>query len=215
MLQTLRDGERLVRTLSYAELHSRVSTLATTLRESGLEGWRCAVHPLAPGKGFRHAVRRPCASARTVSVLMHARRALRGEPTSCSGTGLHRHTERLYARLCLQVPAAAAHPGQPRPRRGSRCAVPRPTIASRLHARQLGLAVCSPLRDPTDAVTLLDAQQAYGRGAARCALRALAEARRWPARAAARLRSGAVLPQPDPFLTLLSPGPPSVKPGAQ
>ena len=52
MLQTLRRYERLVRTLSYAELYSRVSlTLATTLRESGSKAGDALCIP-CPGKGF-------------------------------------------------------------------------------------------------------------------------------------------------------------------
>lgn len=162
MLQTLRDGERLVRTLSYAELHSRASTLATTLRESGLKAGDALCILLPPGEGLFVTLFAALRIGVTVSVLMPrgeryvASRLLALAPACIV-------TERLYARLCPQaLPPPHILGSRDREEEPLRRALPDDRTHTYGPAAPV-FAVCSPLRDPTEAVTLIDAQQAYGR----------------------------------------------------
>lgn len=158
-LQTLRDGERLVRSLSYAELHQRASTLATTLREAGIKPGDPLCILLPPGEALVVCLFAALRTGAVVSVLLP-----RGQRYVATRIGELKPalilTERLYARLC---PSSAPPPhilgGQPEePLR-------RNLPDDRTHTYPPlapAFAVCSPLRSPPHAAVELSAQQAYG-----------------------------------------------------
>ena len=89
--------------------------------ESGLKAGDALCILLPPGKGFRHAVRRP--AHRRDGQRSHARAASRVANRPCCW---HRSCIVTEAPVRPAVPAgpAAAHPGQPATAKRSRCAVP-------------------------------------------------------------------------------------------
>ncbi len=163
-LQTLRDGERLVRTLSYADLHQRASLLATTLRELSLKPGDALCLLLPPGESLLVALFAGLRIGAVVSVLPPrgeryvAARIAALEPACIV-------TERLYARL---VPKTAPAPHILTGAASGRDDEPlrRSLPDDRTHTYGPAapvFAVCSPLREPSSAAVPVPAQQAYGR----------------------------------------------------
>lgn len=158
-LQTLRDGERIVRTLSYAELHQRASVLATTLREGGLKPGDALCILLPPGEALVVCLFAGLRIGAVVSVL-----APRGERYVASRIEALQPavilTERLYARL---VPKSAPPPHVLGAREEEPLRRSLPDDRTHTYAPTAPVfAVCSPLRAPTHAPIELLAQPAYG-----------------------------------------------------